>query len=83
MEPKEKAKQGVLGLEEAILELLAAHPEGLRNADIAQELDIRSDYKGGGKDYLSWSMLGRMMNAGKVVRKGRKYFRDLGPNPNL
>jgi len=47
---------------------------GLRNAEIAEILEIHSDYLGEQKDYLSWSVLGLLLNEGKVVRKGNKYF---------
>ncbi len=73
MSERDKAQKGLTLLEEAIIELLAQHPEGLGNAEIADALGLRSDYKGGNKDYLSWSVLGLMMNANKIVRKGRKY----------
>jgi len=46
----------------------------LRNAEIAEILEIHSDYLGEQKDYLSWSVLGLLLNEGKVVRKGNKYF---------
>lgn len=74
MDSKEKAKAGLQMIEEAILDLLATQPEGLCNAEIADALDLRSDYKGGNKDYLTWSILGRLLNANKVTRKGRKYL---------
>jgi hypothetical protein len=50
------------------------HPEGVTNAQIAKILSIQSDYKGANHDYLSWSVLGLLFNAGEVRRIGRKYF---------
>src|SRR5713101_905237 len=47
MTPHEKAQQGLLLLKESILELLENHPEGLQNAQIADLLGLRSDYKRG------------------------------------
>jgi hypothetical protein len=70
----EKAKEGLQLLKEAIIETLKTHPDGLRNADIANLLDIRSDYQGGNKDYLSWSIIGLLLNEDRIERKGRKYF---------
>jgi hypothetical protein len=61
-------------LKEAILGILAQKSDGLRNVEIAELLEIRSDYQGEQKDYLSWSVLGLLLNEGKVVRKGNKYF---------
>ncbi len=61
-------------MKEAILNLLVGKPEGLTNAEIADLLDIRSDYKGSQKDYLSWSVLGLLLNEGRIIRKGRRYI---------
>ena len=74
MTPHEKAQSGLSLLKEAILEVLANHPEGLQNAQIADLLGLRSDYKGANKDYLSWSVLGLLFNAGRIERKGRTYI---------
>ncbi len=41
MTPQEKAQRGLSLLKEATLETIETHPDGLRNADIAQILDIR------------------------------------------
>jgi hypothetical protein len=73
MTPHEKAQQGLSLLKEAILEVLRNHPEGLQNAQIADLLGLRSDYKGANKDYLSWSVLGLLFNNAQVERKGRRY----------
>jgi hypothetical protein len=73
MTPHEKAQQGLSLLREAILEVLGNHPEGLQNAQIADLLGLRSDYKGANKDYLSWSVLGLLLNNAQVERKGRRY----------
>lgn len=74
MRARDKAQEGLRLLKEAILELLSGEPEGLRNVDIAVELRIQSDYQGSQKDYLSWSVLGLLLNDGKVIRKGGRYF---------
>jgi hypothetical protein len=73
MTPSEKAQAAVEMLKEAVLEVLSAHPEGLRHADIVNMLDIRSDYSGRQKNYLSWSVVGLLMNAGKIRRQGDTY----------
>ncbi len=73
-DPREQAHEGLLLLKEAILLLLAHNPDGLRNAEVAEMLDIHSDYQGDQKDYLSWSVLGLLLNEGKVIRKGKRYF---------
>jgi len=74
MKPHEQAQKGLELLKEAILGILAQKSDGLRNAEIAKLLGIRSDYLGEQKDYLSWPVLGLLLNEGKVVRKGNKYF---------
>ena len=74
MNPHEKAQHGLELMKEAILEILGDKTSGLRNAEIADILEIHSDYQGSQKDYLSWSILGLLMNEGKVIRKGKKYF---------
>jgi hypothetical protein len=71
--PHEKAQRGLSLLKEAVLEVLGNHPEGLQNAQIADLLGLRSDYKGANKDYLSWSVLGLLFNSAQVERKGRRY----------
>jgi len=73
-QPRTQAQQGLALLKEAILGILAQKTDGLTNAELADLLDIRSDYQGSQKDYLSWSVLGLLLNEGKVVRKGRRYF---------
>ena len=73
MTPHEKAQRGLSLLKEAVLEVLGNHPEGLQNAQIADLLGLRSDYKGANKDYLSWSVLGLLFNSAQVERKGRRY----------
>lgn len=74
MNPKEKAQKGLCLLKEAILECLETRPDGLRNVDIADELDIHSTYLGRNEDYLPWSVLGLLLNENRVHRKGRRYF---------
>jgi uncharacterized protein len=75
---KEKAQQGLALLKDAILEVMRARPDGVSNAEICDVLDIRSDYGGGQKDFLSWSVLGLLLNEGRVRRTGErqstKYF---------
>jgi len=74
MKPHEKAQQGLGLLKEAILDLLDQKSGGLRNAEIADILEIHSDYLGRQKDYFSWSIIGLLLNEGKVTKKDNRYF---------
>ena len=78
MTPYDQAQAGLSQLKQAILEHLAAHPEGCRNVEVAEALGIRSDFEGDQKDYLSWSILGLLVGEDKVhyevVGKQRRYF---------
>src|SRR5438552_5470125 len=55
---REKAQVGLALLKEAVLELAKVNPSGISNSDAASLLGLRSDYGGGSKDYLSYSVLG-------------------------
>ncbi|MGY6217161.1 hypothetical protein ACW73L_18550, partial [Methylolobus aquaticus] len=65
---KEKAQIGLALLKEAVLELAKANPKGISNSDAASLLGLRSDYGGGSKDYLSYSVIGLLMREGKLER---------------
>jgi len=62
---KEKAQLGLALIKEAVLELAKANPKGISNSDAASLLGLRSDYGGGSKDYLSYSVIGLLMREGK------------------
>ncbi len=63
----EKAQLGLEFLKEAILEVAAANPTGVTNAQIVNHLGLHSDYNGEQKNYLSWSVLGILMREGRVA----------------
>jgi len=65
---KEKAQVGLGLLKDAVLEFARANASGVTNSDAASLLGLRSDYGGGSKDYLSYSLLGLLMREGKVER---------------
>ena len=67
---KEKAQLGLAPLKEAVLELANANQRGISNSDTASLLGLRSDYDGGSKDYLSYSVIGLLMREGKLERDG-------------
>jgi uncharacterized protein len=68
----EKAQMGLNFLKSAIMELAKANPSGIKNADAAKYLGLQSDYGGGSKDYLSYSLLGILMKEGRIVRNEKK-----------
>lgn len=65
---REKAQLGLGFLKEAVLELAQANPKGILNSEAARALGLQSDYLGGSKDYLSWSLLGLLMREGRMKR---------------
>ncbi|MGI9558781.1 MAG: hypothetical protein ACR2NQ_03800 [Thermodesulfobacteriota bacterium] len=71
---KEKAQKGLALIKEAIVEKISQHPEGIKNADIARYLDIQSDHEGGHRNWLSWFLLGVLVEEGKVEKKDNLYF---------
>lgn len=68
----DKAQVALELLKAAVLELAQANPEGITNSDTAKTLGLQSNYLGGSKDYLSWSLLGLLMQEGKMVRAEQK-----------
>ena len=52
----DKAQIGLELLKSAVLELARANPDGVTNSDVSKALGLQSDYMGGSKDYLSWSL---------------------------
>jgi uncharacterized protein len=68
----EKAQIGLGLLKSAVLELARANADGVTNADVCKALGLQSDYLGGSKDYLSFSLLGLLMREGKVARNEKR-----------
>jgi len=70
----EKAQLGLELLKAAVLELAKANSNGISNSDAAKYLGLQSDYGGGSKDYLSYSLIGLLMKEGLLQRSaGRKH----------
>lgn len=65
---REKAIIGLNLLKDAVVELAKANKDGITNADAAKALGLQSDYGGGSKDYLSFSLLGILMREGRLKR---------------
>ena len=64
----ELAKAGLDKIEAAILKLLAENPQGLRNVDIAVKLGLESEFRGGSRNYLTYTVLFGLMSRGEVGR---------------
>lgn len=62
------AQEGLRHIEDAMLMLLEAHPQGLRNVEIADALGLRSSIRGGQRNYLTYSVLGGLMERGAVAQ---------------
>lgn len=74
----EKAQHALDLVSEAILEIVATnHPNGIGNSDIARALGLESDFEGSQQNYLSWSVIGLLVNRGKLryeTRGRRKLY---------
>lgn len=68
----EKAQIGLKLLKDAVLELAQANSGGITNSDATRALGLHSDYLGGSKDYLTWSIIGLLMKEGKMKRVAYK-----------
>lgn len=73
---RERAQIGLNLLKQAVLEFAKANERGITNSDAASLLGLRSDYGGGSKDYLSYSIIGLLMREGKLARErdGKRHF---------
>lgn len=70
-----QAQEGLKQIEDAILRLLDRNPRGLRNAQIADLLRLRSDFLGNQKDWLTYSVLGGLISQDKVTFHHEGRFR--------
>jgi uncharacterized protein len=64
----ERAQLGLNFLKNAILEFAQANRNGITNSEAANALGLKSDYGGGSKDYLSYSIIGLLMRKGRLKR---------------
>ncbi|PIT79363.1 GIY-YIG nuclease family protein [Limnohabitans sp. JirII-31] len=64
----EKAQMALGLMKSAVMELAKANPTGISNSDAAKYLGLQSDYGGGSKDYLSYSVIGLLMKEGRLER---------------
>lgn len=69
---REKAQLGLRMLKDAVLEFAQSNSSGVTNSEVVKALGLHSDYAGGSKDYLTWSLLGLLMREGKISRVENK-----------
>ena len=62
----ESATKALAQIEDTIVELLRLHPAGLSNVDVSNLLNIQSSYNGQHKNYLSLSIIGRLLSQGRI-----------------
>ena len=71
----EKAQMALDLMKSAVMELAKANQNGITNSDAAKYLGLQSDYGGGSKDYLSYSLIGLLMKEGRLTRtQNRKHI---------
>ncbi len=68
----EKAQMALELMKSAVMELAKANPHGISNSDAAKYLGLQSDYGGGSKDYLSYSIIGLLMKEGRLTRTANR-----------
>ena len=69
--PRDKAQAGLSLLKESIFEFLRQHKDGTAHSKVVTELGLESDFEGNQKNYLSWSVLGLLVNEGRATYEKR------------
>jgi hypothetical protein len=75
------AQEGLRHIESAILMLLDSYPDGLRNSQIADLLGLRSSIRGRQRNYLTYSVLGGLMDQGKIAQDRETSIFTKADNP--
>lgn len=65
MESRQKAQKALTDLKAAVYEFIKAN-NGLYHAEIVRALGLESDFEGKQKNYLSWSVIGLLVNEGAI-----------------
>lgn len=68
--PREKVECGLWLIEEAIVELLAQRGDWVKHGEIQDELNLRSEYKGGYKGFLSGRILEKLVEKNRILKDG-------------
>lgn len=70
MNLKIRAQAALMELEDTIIEFVSQTP-GASNIEIVRALGLESSHKGKHKNYLSWSVIGRLLAAGRLAETTR------------
>ncbi len=62
----ERAQLGLSLIKDAVLELAQANTAGITNAEAANSLRLKSDHSTGSKDFLTYSIIGLLLNEGRL-----------------
>jgi hypothetical protein len=85
MKSSHKAQFGRDLIKDAVIQLLRENGTPMTHADIVRELGIPSDFEGGNGNFLSWSILGLLVNDGSIRYQGdrqqRVYFLASNEDP--
>ena len=81
--PISLAQAGLRQIEDAILRLLDANPQGLRNVDIARALGLSFEFSGRYKNHVTHGTLANLESRGLVSREenGKLFFSRNGDAP--
>jgi len=63
---KDKSEQGLAEIEDAVVALLRRSAGGMTNVEVTHALGLESEYLGGQRNYLSLSILGRLIASSRV-----------------
>ena len=75
MKPSQKAQFGRDLIKEAVIQLLQNSGRPMTHAEIVRDLEIPSDFQGENSNYLSWSILGLLVNEGAIGYTGDRQQR--------
>ena len=75
MTPSEQAQMGRDLICDAVVELLGASNSAMSHAQMVTALGIPSDFEGKSQNYLSWSVLGLLVNSGRIKYTGSRHTR--------
>jgi hypothetical protein len=75
MKASHKAQFGRDLIKDAVIQLLRENGTAMTHADIVRELGIPSDFEGSNGNFLSWSILGLLVNEGSIRYEGDRQQR--------